>query len=125
MATTVAWTVFTLPLVLEEKDRLTKRRVTWELGTPGMSLPTALVLEVAVLSVLTQDTCCVRTSPREHFNTADSLTQLPRAHTRMALRVFDGLGSREPVWSSLTFVLIGDGTVVTEGWFSSCSFYWF
>lgn len=28
----------------------------------------------------------------------------------MALGVFDGLGSREPVWSSLTFVLAGDGT---------------
>ena len=90
-----------------------------------MSPPTALVPEAAVSSVLTQDACCVRAPPREHFSTVDSLPQLPRAHTRMALGVFDGLGSREPVWSSLTFVLVGDGTVVTEGWFSSCSFYWF
>lgn len=35
---------------------------SWEI--PGMSLPTASVPEVAVLSVLTQDTCCVRVTSR-------------------------------------------------------------
>lgn len=94
-----------------------------ELGVPGMSLPAALAPEGAVSSVLTQDTCCVHASPQ-----SSARGRLPhpasRARTRVALGVFDGLESREPVWSSLTFVLVGVGTVVTEGWFSGCSFYW-
>lgn len=48
----------------ERKRTAWQRRVTWELGIPGMSLPTASVPEVAVLSVLTQDTCCVRVTSR-------------------------------------------------------------
>lgn len=114
----------TLPLVLEEKDRLTKARHAGAGNTRNVPAHRSGPRGSGLLSPHTGRLLCARATSRalQHSGLPPPASAGTYPH---GSRVFDGLGSREPVWSSLTFVLVGDGTVVTEGWFSSCSFYWF